>query len=143
MPSPAAFVLDGSLALAWCFPDEHAPYPRSVLDSLASVAAAVPAIWHNEVANALLIGERRGRCSAADTDTWTAFSGGLPIAVDPETQARAWPNTRALARTHQLTHYDASYLELAIRLALPLATLDNRLGQAAGVPAYTPPPPAP
>src|SRR5437762_1498224 len=60
MTTTAGFVLDCSVALAWCFPDEYAPYPQSVLDSLATTAAAVPSLWFLEVANALLTGERRG-----------------------------------------------------------------------------------
>jgi predicted nucleic acid-binding protein len=112
-----------------------------VLDALATITAIVPAIWHCEVANALLVGERRGRSTSADTDTWTTFLGGLPIMVDTETQGRAWPDTLALARAYQLSHYDASYLELALRLRLPLGTLDAKLKQAAqasDVPEFVP-----
>src|SRR5437667_309718 len=84
------FVLDGSLALAWCFPDEKAPYPQAVLDSLADTQAFVPSLWHLEVANALLMGERRKRCTPADTQKWLSFLSLLPITVDEETMARAW-----------------------------------------------------
>jgi hypothetical protein len=90
MTTTEGFVLDCSVALAWCFPDEHAPYPQSVLDSLATAAAAVPSLWFLEVANALLVGERRGRCTTADVATWLGLLAGLPIHTDPETTARAW-----------------------------------------------------
>jgi predicted nucleic acid-binding protein len=139
--STAAFVLDGSMAVAWCFPDEHAPHPQSVLDSLAAVRAVVPTLWHLEVANVLLVGERRGRCTQANTVTWLNFLASLPIDVDPETTARAWGDTLNLARTHNLTVYDAAYLELAVRLGLPIATLDTQLQAAAAVarvPLYSP-----
>jgi predicted nucleic acid-binding protein len=141
---PAAvreFVLDSSITLAWCFPDEAAPHPQLVLDSLATARAVAPTLWPLEVANALLVGERRGRCTEADTATWTAFLAALPIALDDGTAARAWSAVLHVARTHSLSAYDAAYLELALRRGLPLATLDDRLAAAAtaaGVPAYMP-----
>jgi predicted nucleic acid-binding protein len=140
MTAPEGFVLDSSVAIAWCFPDEHAPYPQAVLDSLAGTAAAVPSLWHLEVANALLVGERRGRCTAADVNTWLGFLAALPIRTDPETEARTWSDTLRLARTHGLSTYDASYLELAVRRGLPLAALDGKLktaAAAAGIGLYT------
>src|SRR5205809_6091397 len=88
--TPAAFVLDGSVALAWCFPDEKAPYPQAVLDSLAAATAFVPSLWHLEVANALLMGERRKRSTESDTGNCLGFLKALPITVDDETSARAW-----------------------------------------------------
>jgi predicted nucleic acid-binding protein len=143
MTTTEGFVLDCSVSLAWCFPDEHAPYPQSVLDSLTATAAAVPSLWFLEVANALLVGERRGRCTTADIATWLNFLAALPIHTDTETIARAWSDTLQLARTHNLSAYDASYLELALRRGLPLAALDGKLktaASAAGVAPYTPAP---
>jgi predicted nucleic acid-binding protein len=136
-----AFVLDGSLAVAWCFPDEQAPYAQAVLDALASTTAFVPSLWHLEVANALLMGERRKRSTEADTARWLAFLTPLPITVDDETPTRAWGDVLRLARAHTLSAYDAAYLELALRRGLPLATLDGKLkaaAAAAGVVEYTP-----
>jgi predicted nucleic acid-binding protein len=129
---PHPFVLDGSLALAWCFPDEKAAYPQTVLDSLADAPAFVPSLWHLEVANALLMGERRKRCTPADVQKWLSFLGSLPITVDDETVARSWNDVLGLARSQNLTVYDAAYLELAARRGLPLASLDDRLNSAAG-----------
>jgi predicted nucleic acid-binding protein len=137
----AEFVLDCSLALAWCFPDEKAPGPQAVLDSLATAIAVVPSLWHLEVGNALLVGERKKRCSQADTVSWLGFLASLPIVVDEETALRAWSDVLNLARTHDLSAYDAAYLELALRRGLPLASLDTKLNAAAaaaGVPMYTP-----
>jgi predicted nucleic acid-binding protein len=135
------FVLDCSLALAWCFPDEQAPYPQSVLNSLAATRAVVPSLWHLEVANALLVGERRGRCTAENVTTWTGFLAALPIRIDDATMMRAWSDTLTIARTQRLSAYDASYLELALRLRLPLAALDAPMNAAAttlGVSLYAP-----
>jgi predicted nucleic acid-binding protein len=137
----SAFVLDCSIALAWCFPDEKAPYPRSVLDALLDLPAVVPALWRLEVANCLLVGERRKRSTAADTATWLPFLQALPVTVDGETTSRAWNDTLGLARNHNLSVYDAAYLELSLRRGLPLATLDDKLAQAAkacGVIAFMP-----
>jgi predicted nucleic acid-binding protein len=83
------------------------------------------------VANALLVGERRGRITPADTAHCLAILGTFPIIVDHETVARAWVETMHLARAHKLSSYDVSYLELAMRLGLPLATLDDKLKAAA------------
>lgn len=135
------FVLDGSVALAWCFPDEKAPYPQAVLDSLAEARAVVPSLWHLEVGNSLLMGERRKRSSQADTAHWLGFLAPLPISVDEETPTRAWSDVLSLARAQNLSVYDAAYLELALRLGLPLATLERPLKAAAkavGVPEYRP-----
>jgi predicted nucleic acid-binding protein len=136
-----AFVLDGSVAVAWCFPDEQAPYPQAVLDSLATTRAFVPSLWPLEVGNSLLVGERRRRSTQADTTHWLGFLALLPITVDDETTIRAWQDTLSQARAQELSVYDAAYLELAMRRGLPLASLDERLKAAAlavGVAEYTP-----
>src|SRR5439155_18976387 len=103
-----AFVLDGSVALAWCFPDEKAPYPQAVLDSLVQAQAVVPSLWHLEVGNCLLVGERRKRSTQADTANWLAFLHSLSITVDDETATRAWSDVLSLARAHSLSAYDAA-----------------------------------
>jgi predicted nucleic acid-binding protein len=134
-------VLDGSVALAWCFTDEQNDYADAVARVFPGLEAVVPSLWHLEVANALLMGERRGRSTRADTVQWMVFLSALPVSVDAETSLRAWDDILELARSHGLTTYDASYLELALRLSLPLATLDGRLKAAAGsvgVPLYEP-----
>jgi len=140
-PKAAEFVLDCSMALAWCSPYENARGPQAVLDSLATAIAVVPSLWHLEVGNAVLVGERKKRCSQADTVSWLGFLASLPIEVDEETALRAWSDVLNLARTHDLSAYDAAYLELALRRGLPLASLDTKLNAAAaaaGVPMYTP-----
>ena len=82
------FILDGSVALAWCFSDEADPYADAIAKRFPDVEAVVPALWYLEVANAFLVGERRGRSDQADTANWTAFLGSLPITVAEQDGAR-------------------------------------------------------
>jgi predicted nucleic acid-binding protein len=138
-PPKEGLVIDSSVAIAWCFPVEQDDYSQSVLDALSSDRAIVPDLWHLEVANTLVVRERRKRSTQANTVTWLRFLASLPIAVDEETKSHAFGDTLRLAREHNLSAYDAAYLELALRRRLPLATLDDRLktaAQAVGVPLY-------
>jgi predicted nucleic acid-binding protein len=130
------FVLDNSIVMAWSFEDEVTEYADTVLERLADTRAIVPALWPLEVANALLMGERRKRFTEAEILKWTGILRSLPIVIDGETNSHAWSDTLTLARGHNLSAYDAAYLELAIRRGLPLATLDGKLktaAEAAGV----------
>ena len=140
-PGVAEFVLDGSLALAWYFKDEADPYADAVAARFPASRATVPVIWPLEVANAVLMGERRKRSTEAQAAKWLGYLGSLPKAVDDETNHRAWGDVLSLARAQRLSAYDAAYLELALRRGLPLATLDDKLKTAAsavGVPAFAP-----
>ena len=144
MTSPPGFVLDGSIALAWYFADEADAYADEVGRQLPAVEAIVPTIWPLEVANAVLMGERRKRSTPAQAATWISHLLTLPITVDGETSAHALGAILNLARMQSLSAYDAAYLELAMRRGLPLATLDDQLKVAAaavGVPLFVPPPP--
>ena len=135
-----ALVLDASVALAWCFADEADPYADAIAGSFARVQGVVPPLWHLEVANALLMGERRKRSLPADTTQWLGYLRSLPIVVDEDAAKYAWSDILILARSCELSSYDAAYLELAIRRRLPLATLDRRLrkaAKAAGIALYT------
>jgi predicted nucleic acid-binding protein len=141
MKRVSRFVLDGSVALSWYFADEADPYADAVAALFPNVEAFVPILWHLEVANAVLMGERKKRSTAAQASTWLGFLASLPMIVDPETNARAWADILHLARAHDLTAYDAAYLELALRRSLPMATLDDKLKSAcaaAGVPLLKP-----
>jgi predicted nucleic acid-binding protein len=136
-----AFILDASVALAWCFSDEADPYADAIAKKFPAIDAVVPSLWHLEVANVFLVGERKERCEQADTTTWTAYLASLPITLDEQTSGRAFSDILNLARTHNLSVYDAAYLELALRRRLPLATLDTPLrtaATAAGVTLYAP-----
>jgi predicted nucleic acid-binding protein len=87
----------------------------------------VPALWHLEVANVLQLAVRRGRISIEQRDASLSDLQALPVETDGSTVACAWSSTPALAHRHSLTVYDATYLEVAIRRQLPLATLDTEL----------------
>jgi predicted nucleic acid-binding protein len=133
----STFVLDCSIAVAWCFEDEATPQTDALLDRLRDEGAAVPALWSLEVGNALLQAERRGRIPTARVTAFVDLLAGLPIEPEADTSRRALREVLALARAERLTTYDASYLELAGRRALPLATRDQALQRAAkrlGVP---------
>ncbi len=141
MPIQDDFVLDCSVTMAWCFDDEATPYTDGVRDSLAAKRAVVPSIWPLEAANATIMGERRKRLDEARSQRFFVLLAALPIVVDDETSSRAFSDIIHLARTHQLSAYDAAYLELAIRRGLPLACNDGKLktaALAAGVPLYAP-----
>ncbi len=125
------FVLDCSVAMAWCFADETNPYTEAVLQDLADAGAVVPSIWPLEMANVLLSAERRKRISKAQSRRFVELLQTLPIDVDDVSAARVWNGVLSLAREQQLSAYDAAYLELAMREGLPLATADNALKRAA------------
>jgi predicted nucleic acid-binding protein len=125
------FVIDASSVLSWCFEDEGGPEADALIERVAADGAAVPGLWSLEVANGLVVGERRGRIRAAESAAFIAMIEELPIVADPATGARALHETMGLARAHRLSAYDAAYLELAMRLGLPLATGDRSLRAAA------------
>ena len=127
----SALVLDCSVVMAWCFEDESGAYADRVLRHLGGQDAAVPAIWPLEVANALLVAERRKRLTQADAARFTSLVRALPIEIDGQTASRALSDTMALARRETLSSCDAAYLELAMRLGLPLATIDKALKKTA------------
>jgi predicted nucleic acid-binding protein len=124
-------VLDASVALAWCFKNEATAAADTVLERLATETASVPAIWHLEIANVLVMSERRRRITPASSTEFIALLETLVIAVDEETPLRALGRVLDLAREARLTAYDAAYLELAMRLGLPLASKDADLCDAA------------
>jgi predicted nucleic acid-binding protein len=124
-----SFVLDASVTAAWCFPDETSQMADAALNRLSDDEALTPGLWWAEIRNILVVSERRGRIDATDTDRFLADLSRLPIATDNDPIEST---VFELARSHDLTIYDALYLELATRHALPLATLDRRLAAACG-----------
>ena len=128
----STFVLDCSVAIAWLFQDEASPNTDQLLKELRNDSnALVPNLWRLEFGNALTQAERRGRITAAQLTTTLELVRNLPITTDAETDSRAFREILNLARTTSLTTYDASYLELAMRHGVPLATLDKALIRAA------------
>ncbi len=129
--TPVRFVVDSSVVMSWCFEDETNGYAESVLESLAYAEAFAPAVWPLETGNVLLVAERRKRLSKAESVRFLALLDSLPVTVEQESPERMFGEIVALARQHGLSTYDASYLDLAMRFALPLATLDDNLARAA------------
>lgn len=128
------FVLDASIVGCWAFPDESSPVADGAYQRIGDDRSVVPTLWWYEVRSILLIGERTGRIEPAGTAEFLTDLARLSIEVD---RTPASDVVLALARSHRLTVYDASYLELASRLGAPLATLDRALAAAAhsaGVP---------
>src|ERR1700712_3821353 len=130
-------VLDSSVTLTWVLPGEGTPATDALLSVVGELGAVAPGLWPLEIANVLWLAEQRGRITLAERTQALAILAELPIHIDDRTAALAFGATSALAAARNLTIYDACYLELALRLGLPLASLDSRLSQAAtaaGVP---------
>jgi predicted nucleic acid-binding protein len=128
-----SLVLDGSATLAWLYPEETTPAILKVFDQVVHHGAIVPDLWRIEVANALTMGIRRKRITAKERGELLSDLALLPILVDDETRKSVWSKSLELADAHSLSVYDAVYLELALRRALPLATLDSDLRRAAAI----------
>ena len=127
-----ALVVDGSTALGFVLKDERGADALKALDAIESgVATFVPAHWSVEVANGLIMAERRKHASQAEITEALNLISALPVIVDDETALRVGRDTAALARQYGLTVYDAAYLELAMRRGASLATTDRALAQAA------------
>lgn len=125
------FVVDNSVVMTWCFEDKVNSYADEILDSMDRMSAIVPAIWPLELGNVLLVAERRKRLTAGDSSRFLALLSELPIVVEQETPERMLKEILSLARSTTLSSYDASYLDLAVRLGLSIATLDKNLIRAA------------
>lgn len=126
-------VLDASFALAWLYERadrREAELADHTLGSLEAVDVWVPWLWHTEVINSLLVGERRGLISEARGATFLSRLADLPILTDGTLPQARRETVLALAREHGLSAYDAVYLELALRLGVTLATFDTRLASA-------------
>ncbi len=127
------FVLDASIVLTWCFPDEQSRKAQEISERIAMGGrVVVPAFWRHEMLNALLVGERRKRITPELTRAFIEDLDRLPVDVDvPATSAIVFTDTQALCRKHRLTAYDAAYLEIAVRETSALATVDADLARAA------------
>jgi predicted nucleic acid-binding protein len=129
-----SFVLDTSVTMRWFFGDgnpQELAYAGKVLDAMKDANAFVPMTWGLEVANVIAKAEAKGLVTEARSGTFLEMLEGVDIEVDEATFAHALSDTLQLARRYKLSAYDASYLELALRLGVPLATLDENLQKAA------------
>lgn len=123
-----AFVLDASVTACWAFEDKDHRDAREAFHRIATEEAIVPRLWWFEVRNILVVNERRRRIAEADTAAFLRALSRLRLREDGSPDE---DTVLRLARTRQLSLYDAAYLELALRERLALATLDDRLRDAA------------
>jgi len=122
------FVLDASIAAAWALPDETSGLADRLLTVAQTDGAVVPLLWWYEIRNILIVAERRKRIVAKDADAFLSSLTRMGIRAGELGDGKS---VMRLARAHQLSVYDAAYLELAIRESLPLGTLDHGLAKAA------------
>jgi len=126
------FVLDASVVLTWCFPDEEVRKAEEISERIAlGDKLVVPAFWRHEVLNALLMGEKRKRLTNELIQSFLDDLERLPVEIDAPAAGIVFHATHALCRKHGLTAYDAAYLELAMRNGIALATADDALERAA------------
>ena len=126
-------VVDSSVALNWIMPDEDREFTEALMDSVSLTGAVVPPLFQIEVGNSLLVGARRQRIAVEYIHQALDLIGQLPLRIDNSSADYVWGSTIEIAAAYGLTLYDATYLELAIRLDLPLATLDAKLAHAARI----------
>ena len=127
------FVLDASFAMTWVIEAEQTPASLKHFNALTrqEAQALVPSLWCDELANVLLTVERARKISAAVVSTWTDYFLALPLIIHPASLEQSLTEIRPLAQAHGLSAYDASYLYLALREQVPLATMDRQLMKAA------------
>lgn len=138
---PPAFILDASVPAAWLLPGQATDYTDRVFGKMIAGTAAVPGQWPVELASALFAGERQGLRTSREVDTLLLGLDVFRIVADADTPLLSWPDLLAVARNRSVPVSVAAYIELALRLGLPLATIDPTLtaaATAARVPIYTP-----
>jgi predicted nucleic acid-binding protein len=126
-----SFVLDTSVTMAWLFEDETTRTTEAILDRLNEEDALVPTLWTYEVGNVLLMAERRNRITEAQGRRFAQLLESLPIHILDSHLKSLWNNAIVVAREHGLSVYDGTYLDLAMREGIPLATRDKALRKAA------------
>lgn len=129
------FVLDNTVTMAWCFTEEATELTETLLSRLSSLTdnAIVPALWLYEVVNVTELAVRKGRITEEKARTFLESRADLPIEVENPTRTQMFVSVRSLVAQHKLTAYDASYLELAIRHNLPIASSDKALTKTARI----------
>lgn len=128
----AAFVVDASMTFAWVLPNQASAEAEALLERIeAGVEAVVPSLWFLEVANGLLVAQRRKRVTAAERMLALVRLSALSLTVDEDAARDIFGRTSTLAEQFGLSVYDAAYLEVALRRNLPLGTRDRALRSAA------------
>jgi len=126
-----SLVLDCSVTIAWCFDDEASDFADGVLDRVVQDGCIVPPLWYLEVANVLLVAERRNRINQIQSNEFIELLNALPIQTDMLMGQRVFGHSVPLGRRFGLSAYDSAYLELTQRTGFELATADSRLAHAA------------
>jgi len=125
------FILDASVVLTWCFPDENSEFARKIALMFEHGDSAIaPSFWPHEVLNALLVGEKRKRISGELVRTFLSDLATVPVALVQFPAEAVFDRVNSISRDHGLTAYDAAYLDLARTHGVPLATLDQDLRRA-------------
>lgn len=136
-----AFVADASVAIGWVHPAQGTRQTAAMLEAIADGATLeVPALWPLEVANALIVLVRRRKLREDERQAGLGWLRGLRVRLDHDMASLAFSRLSELAATHQLSVYDAAYLELAQRRRLVLGCKDGPLrtaAQHAGVTLWT------
>jgi predicted nucleic acid-binding protein len=138
---PPTFVLDASTAAAWAIPRYYTVYANRVQFRLLSATAVVTSAWAFEVAERFRLALQSGDTTQSRVDRFVNGLAVLPVYADDEGPYRTWPDVLNLARTHTISVLEAAHFELALRMSLPLATIDPvliRAATAAGIPIFTP-----
>ena len=138
---PPTFVLDVSVAETWAIPRNYSLYTNRVQFKLISTVALVPATWPFDLAEQMRVALNQGETTQHRIDVLINSISLLHIYVDDEGPFRACHDLLKLARTHNIPVSNSAYLELALRMNLPLATIDpalTRAANAAGVSIFTP-----
>ena len=121
------FVIDNSVVVSWLLEEEHVKKSREILNKLSSHQVCVPSIWPYELANALFVAEKRKRIKEADSVAFICDLKNLPIIIEESSFERIGKDVLSLSREHKITVYDASYIELALRKDLALASFDKEI----------------
>lgn len=124
-------VVDASVVVRWLFEDEKSDAAEKVLRDIHKQGGSAPSLLTLEVCNALVVGVRRKRLSDADMHQGIEIVKSVPIQLDDINGIRVLSDVTKLAQLYELTVYDATYLELAMRMSIPIATFDSALRTAA------------
>ena len=128
----SGLVLDASVTLCWLFESQSTPYTDGVLDRIAlGWEALTSGVWPLEVANVLVVSERRALIKPAQSAAFVEVLRQLPIRAETAAPDRVFREVLETSRRFRLSAYDASYLEVAMRSSLPLAAVDGPLRKAA------------
>ena len=125
----SSVVIDASVALAWCFPDEGSGYADAVLVELKGNSILVPSVWALEVANGVLVGERSKRLRQPEIRRFRTLLENLSVVQDLQSLSEYVRNVLPLAREHGLSAYDAAYLELSVRHSAPTGNCEKQGSQ--------------